>query len=266
MEVHVHLLPRLFEPADLKGSQSVVIDILRATTTIVHALAAGVTKLIACGEVEQAREISRSAASGTMLLGGERHGERIVGFDLDNSPLKYTSQALSGKSLVFTTTNGTRALASCLQCDRILVGSFVNRRATINALLRSDAPVHLVCAGTDGFVTTEDVLFAGSVAAALYACRGGIENADDETQLALALWRTALINDAVPHNSINDDDENAGGVAAPGRIREILRTSRGGRNLLDLGYDADIDRAAECDLFPFAAEFLPAVNEIQMLN
>lgn len=242
MEVHVHLLPKLVAPDAMHGAVAVVIDILRATTTIIHALAAGVESIVPCGEVELARNLAAERPLGTTLLGGERRGERIPGFNLDNSPLKYTSEVLAGKTLVFTTTNGTRSLAHCLAASRILVAAFVNRQATIDALLRDGRPVHLVCAGTDGSITTEDVLFAGSIASALYQAQGGRDRADDETQMALALW------DSVENQTSS--------------IRQILRDSLGGRNLLDLGFDADIDRSAECDRFDFAAEFYPEQNQI----
>jgi 2-phosphosulfolactate phosphatase len=235
MDVSVHLLPKLVDPASMRGGVAVVIDILRATTTIVHALAANVATLIACGEIEQAREIAQQQPAGSVLLGGERQGKRIAGFDLDNSPLKYTPEVLAGKTLVFTTTNGTRALATCLEASRVLAGAFVNRQATIDALLKDGRPVHLVCAGTDGYITTEDVLFAGSIASAIYQATGGREAADDETQLALALWHATGNN--------------------PAQIRQVLRASRGGRNLIDLGFDADIDRSSECDRFQFAADY-----------
>jgi 2-phosphosulfolactate phosphatase len=249
MSIHVHLLPKLVDPASLRDGIAVVIDVLRATTTIVHALAAGVNLVIPCGEIEQAREISATTLTGTALLGGERHGQRIPGFDLDNSPLKYTSDILTGKTLVFTTTNGTRALSVCLEASRILVAAFVNRQATIDALSADGRPVHLVCAGTDGYITTEDVLFAGSVASALYKTAdgretGGRSTADDETQLAIALWETA--------------------DRQPDAILQVLRNSRGGRNLIELGFDADIARSAECDRFDFAVEFHAAQNEIRI--
>ncbi|MDB5392194.1 MAG: comB [Planctomycetaceae bacterium] len=244
MEVHVHLLPKLADPTTMRGRVAVVIDVLRATTSIVHALAAGVESVLPCGEVEQAREMTALRPPGTTLLGGERHGERIPGFDLDNSPLKYTAELLAGKTLVFTTTNGTRALATCLQASRVLISGFVNRQATINALLEDNRPVHLVCAGTDGYVTTEDVLFAGSLADAVYQAQGGSDAADDETQLAIALWRAT------------------GSTFA--QIRQALRNSRGGRNLIELGFDADIDRSAECDRFDFAAEYFANAGQIQI--
>lgn len=240
--VHVHLLPKLFEPETLQGGVAVVIDVLRASTTIIHALAAQAPSVIPCGEVEIARTVAQELPAGTVLLGGERHGERIAGFDLDNSPLKYLPEVLAGKTLVFTTTNGTRALERCQLAARVLIGAFANRRAIIETLVADGRPVHLVCAGTDGYITAEDVLFAGSIAQAVRERRGDRSIPDDETQLALALWQ-----------STGDD---------PSRIRQVLRDSRGGLNLLELGFDPDIDRSATCDLFTLVPDYDLTTNVI----
>lgn len=240
--VHVHLLPKLFEPECLEGGIAVVIDVLRASTTIIHALAAQASNVIPCGEIEIARSVVQELPPGTALLGGERHGEKIAGFDLDNSPLKYVPEVLSGKTLVFTTTNGTRALEHCRLAARVVVGAFVNRRAIVETLVADGRPVHLVCAGTDGEITAEDVLFAGAVAHAVRATRADQSIPDDETQLALALWQT-----------VSDD---------PAGIRQILRDSRGGLNLLELGFDHDIDRSATCDMFDLVPEFDLVTNVI----
>lgn len=235
-EVHVHLLPKLFDPESLHGGTAVLIDILRASTTIVHALAAGARQVVPCGEVEQARQLALPFAPGTVLLGGERHGQRIEGFDLDNSPLKYTSDVLAGKSLIFTTTNGTRALQACQRAERVFVGAFVNRQAIVHAIHQSDRPLHLVCAGTDGKITSEDVLFAGAIAHAVRALQISPPIPDDETQLALALWQSA---------------------GEDGRlIKQVLRDSRGGLNLIELGFDQDIERSASCDLY----DIVPQMN------
>src|SRR5262249_38742437 len=94
--------------------------------------------------------------------GGERGGKRIDGFDLGNSPLEYTRDRLNGKTLVFTTTNGTRAMLHSRQAARILIGAFVNLSALCRELESADA-VDIVCAGTDRQITREDVLFAGAV-------------------------------------------------------------------------------------------------------
>jgi 2-phosphosulfolactate phosphatase len=233
-EIFVHLLPSLFEPADLRGGVAVVIDVLRASTTIIHALAAGATQVIPCGEISQAPPLAAELPAGTALLGGERAGTRIPGFDLDNSPLRYVPEVLQGKTLVFTTTNGTRALLRAEQAARIVIGAFVNLQAVVRLLLEDGRPIHLVCAGTDGQITTEDVLFAGAVAEAVYQAAGRPATIDDSTVLALALSETKM--------------------ESPEQILEMLRSSRGGRNLVELGFDADIERAAARDLFDIVPE------------
>lgn len=213
-----------------------IIDVLRASTTIVHALAAGAAAVIPCREVEEARKLAASLPSsqGQVLLGGERQGKRIEGFDLDNSPLSYTPDVLSERTVVFTTTNGTRAMQAASRADRILVGAFVNLHAVLECLLQDPRPVHLVCAGTDGEITAEDVLFAGALSRGLKRALGVRRWTDDGALLAEALYETR-------------DDSRA-------EFLEVLYTSRGGRNLVELGYEADIERAAVWDLFDLVPE------------
>src|SRR5258708_33771205 len=105
-EVQVHLLPSLALPGRLTGGLAVVIDVLRATTTIVHALAAGCTSVRPCAEVEEARELAGQMRAGRVLLVGERGGARLPGFDLGNSPLESTAKARPGSTLGMTTTTG----------------------------------------------------------------------------------------------------------------------------------------------------------------
>src|ERR1700733_12632677 len=137
----VHFLPELTTPAELAAGVVVVIDVLRASTTITTALAAGAREVIPCAEVEQARiradqlgrrhaastkalvaataDAAKTVAAGTHesdsgpLLGGERGGLPIDGFDLGNSPSEFTAQTIAGRTVVFTTTNGTKALLAC---------------------------------------------------------------------------------------------------------------------------------------------------------
>ena len=111
-QVFVHFLPNLTTPERLADETVVVIDVLRASTTITWALASGASCVIPCLEVEKAR--AKAAEIGTdVLLGGERAGELIEGFDLGNSPSEYTREMVDGKTIVFTTTNGTRAMVQC---------------------------------------------------------------------------------------------------------------------------------------------------------
>src|SRR5262245_35942829 len=108
--IFVHLLPSLIPPGALRGGVAVVIDVLRASTVIVQALASGCEAVIPTLEIDEARRIATSLPAGKSLLGGERHGLPIEGFDLGNSPGDYTDEVCSGKTLVITTTNGTKAI------------------------------------------------------------------------------------------------------------------------------------------------------------
>lgn len=226
--VRVHLLPTLFEPPELQGGVAVVIDVLRASTTIIQALQAGAQAVCPCATTDEARTLAARLPDGQRLLGGERHGVRIAGFDLDNSPRGYTPERVGGKWLCFTTTNGTAALRRCDQAAAVGVGAFVNLSAMLDWLHSTHGPVHLVCAGTDGCVTTEDVLLAGLLASRLPAAE--YSTADDSTQLALSF--------AAQHAS------------RPAAILDALTHSRGGRNLLELGFAADIAFAAQVDAVP----------------
>jgi 2-phosphosulfolactate phosphatase len=240
-EVCAHFLPDLTTPEALAGADVVVIDVLRATTTIVHALAAGAVEVIPCLDVEEARERAESLGE-RAVLGGERGGVRIEGFQLGNSPEEYTPQAVTGRTLVFTTTNGTRAMRQCSRATRVWIGAFVNFSAVCNAL--AEAPiVHLLCAGTDRHITREDVLLAGAIAEELSAGRAAGMSAgirlNDQAEIAVDAWRSAV-----------------GRQTGERLLAEALRASRGGRNLLELGHDRDIEIAAALDRF----NFVPTLN------
>src|SRR5262245_46561711 len=170
-DVQVHLLPQLVPEGRLAGAVAVVLDVLRATTTIVHALAAGCVAVRPCAEVEEARDLAGSMRAGRVLLGGERGGVPLPGFDLGNSPGEYTAKVCRGRTLVLTTTNGTRALVRAAEADRCLVAGFVNFSAVCEQLRQDARPVHIVCAGIVGEVSLEDTLLAGAFVE--YLCEVG---------------------------------------------------------------------------------------------
>lgn len=233
--LHVFLLPEWIPAGSLSGSVAVVIDVLRATTTMTYALAAGAACVRPCGEANEARALAASMPQGSVVLGGERQGVRIEGFDLGNSPSEYSAERIRNKTVVFTTTNGTRALARATEAgaERVLIGAFCNRRAVVRELLNETRDAFLVCAGTNGRVTFEDVLFAGEVCSGLLAA--GVEfQVDDSAALALS---------AAEFHSRSSEFRLA-----------ALRRSLGGSNLLELGFDADIETAAQCDVFDFVPE------------
>jgi len=228
-DVYVHLLPSLFDPVELRCGVAVVIDVLRASTTIVHALAAGAESVIPCQDLDDAKRIAANLSTGNVLLGGERNGVLIEGFDLDNSPLRYTVESVADQTIVFTTTNGTRALLRSRLAERILIGSFVNLGAVVEVLQQIDGPIHLVCAGTQGKISAEDVLFAGAVAANVSATQRRFNTHHDETRIAMEFYRA------------NSKDHAT--------LLDAIRNGRGGKNLGVNGFDADIQRAAQIDLF-----------------
>ena len=240
MILNVHLLPSLVAPESLAGSTVVVIDVLRATTTITTALAAGARDVIACLEVEEAR--GRAAELGeSVLLGGEREGVPIAGFDLGNSPDDYSPERVAGKSIVFTTTNGTRAMLHCRQARQVLLGAFVNFAAVCHELARqigrSETPsIDLLCAGTRNEVTREDVLLAGAIVDELRREFAGRLETNDQADIAADAWNSATA---------------AIGSGRP--LAEILRRSRGGRNMIELGQQRDIEIAAQIDRYDLVA-------------
>lgn len=155
----IDLLPK----ADLSQTICIVFDVLRATSSMLTGLAHGVREIRPVVTIEEAIE-ARAQWPGA-VLGGERFGDRIEGFDLGNSPLEYCQAGL--ERIVTTTTNGTVALRACAAAREVWAGALLNMRA-LEDRLRQSAPgrVTLVCAGTFRDLALEDVLAAGMVAAA----------------------------------------------------------------------------------------------------
>src|SRR5262245_9964536 len=181
-DVQVHLLPELAPHGALAGGVAVVIDVLRASTTIVHALAAGCRAVRPCLEVEEARQLAGGMRVGRVLLGGERGGAPLPGFDMGNSPREYTAPVCRGTTLVLTTTNGTRALLRAAEAARVLVAAFVNYSAVCEQLRQEARPLHIVCAGTAGSVSLEDTLLAGALVD--FLCQVGEARLNDAARLA----------------------------------------------------------------------------------
>ena len=228
-DVQVHLLPDLAPPGRLTGSLAVVIDVLRSTTTMIHALASGCTAVRPCLEVDEARELAGQMRAGRVLLGGERDGRPLPGFDLGNSPRVYTAKACCGTTLVLTTTNGTRACFRAAEAERVLIAGFVNYSAVCEQLRLDDRPVHLICAGTDGEVALEDTLLAGAFVD--FLCEVSEVRLNDSARLA---W---------------DCFENHGQV-----LLGALEIGKGGRHLRRLGLEEDIQAAAQVDQFNLVPE------------
>ena len=161
MRVHV-----AFTPAEeVSAPVGIVIDVLRATSTMTQALAAGYRRVLCCSEVDEARAIA--AAEGGAVLAGERKTVRIDGFDFGNSPREFLEPA--AETVVLTTTNGTRLLlAAAARCKLVLVGSLLNLDAVVReAAAAGSDDVAVLCAGVQGELAMDDAYVAGRMAAAL---------------------------------------------------------------------------------------------------
>ncbi len=230
--IDVHSLPDHVLPEMLQGGVAVVVDILRASTTILTALDNGAEAVRPCLTIDEA--LACRDEDKHVLLGGERGGIRIEGFDLSNSPTDFTQEAVGGRMIAFTTTNGTRALHHSAQADEILIGAFANVTGLAGYLAETDRPVHIVCAGTNGDVTGEDVLFAGAlVNEMLHADRdAGLFDLSDAAKIASDYWQR--------HCGSDPDLQ----------LQPAIMNSRGGRNLVQLGYEKDIATAAAINSVP----------------
>jgi len=246
LTITAHALPgpaALLDPALLPGSVAVVIDLLRASTTVTRALSAGAAAVVPCLEPADALRLRDAGTHGPCILGGERRGVRIDGFDLGNSPSEYTPDAVRGRTLLFSTTNGTRAVLLARQggAARILIGCLANRAALCRILAADGRPVRLICAGTGGAVGVDDCLCAGAIIDGLLAHLGpgGVDLADDQAQLF--------------HHAF-------AAVRDPAALLAALRASRGGRNLIAIGLEADIADAARADTTTIVPELDPATG------
>lgn len=198
----------MFTPAEAaEAPTGIVVDVLRATSTIAQALAGGYGRVLCCGEVEEARALREELGDG--LLAGERSCVRIPGFDLGNSPSEFAEP--TGKTVILTTTNGTRALVTAAaRCTQVFAGSLLNLAAVVAAARESGEDVAVFCAGVQDEFALDDAYAAGRI----------VEQLDGErSDAASAALRLARSFDSA---------------------EEGLHASQSARNLLDAGLEADI--------------------------
>lgn len=226
---------------DLSQAVCVVFDILRATTSMITALANGAEAIIPVAEIAEA--VALKQKNSNLLLAGERDGLRIraeltgsIDFDLGNSPREFTAEKVSGRTIVMTTTNGTRALRACSEARMVLVSSFLNLRATTNWILERK-PQHLimVCSGTGEEPALEDLLAAGALCEKVWAnyAGGQVSDAAEMARRIYPLFQSDLF--------------------------EAMRGSRNGRRLLaNPDLRDDVRLCVQRETIPFAATLMPS--------
>jgi 2-phosphosulfolactate phosphatase len=250
----VHLLPRFVDPAELADSATIVVDLLRASTTICQALESSAECVVPFVEIDETLAAAAKCGRQTVLLGGERHGLKIDGFDLGNSPAEYTPEVVRGRRILFTTTNGARALHHAIQARHVYVGAAVNCRAVAREALGTHA-INILCAGTGGEITREDILCAGSLVDAVLdgstASSAPQYSLHHHAEAARHQWHAVL--EAARH----------AGRSVIDQFTHELHDTTGGRNLLATHQSADIALCAQLNSLSIVPELNLATGEIR---
>lgn len=181
--------PKQFELYQWDFDIVVAIDVLRATTAICTGLDFGVKKIIPVSTLEEAFEYRRKG----YIVGAERNGEIVEGFAFGNSPFSYMNKAFKGKTLVLTTTNGTRAINLASKTHTVVVGALVNLDAIIQWLIEQDRNVLLLCSGWKDKFNLEDTVCAGAITEGLLATNK-FKSDEDSTISAMFLYQSARDN------------------------------------------------------------------------
>lgn len=219
-------------PGEIQGSAAIVFDVLRATSTITTALAAGYQKVYPVVEAEEAIKLARRIEA---ALAGERGGEKIPGFPHGNSPLEFwPGNNRDNAGLVLTTSNGTKAIRiASTYAAKTFIGSLLNAGAAARAALQTGWDICLVCAGTEGKFSLEDFLGAGFVLLELIDIAGSLPQLDD---LSVAACNLAGYYANAPLKGLDE--------------------GRHGKKLIGLGRELDLKWCAQLNRF----EIAPAVN------
>jgi len=157
--IDVCLSPELMHLYTVEEKSVVVVDILRATSSMTTAFAHGVESIYPVAKLDDCRNMKEKG----YLIAGERDGEKVADFDLGNSPFEYMNESLKGKQVALTTTNGTQAIAKSIGAKEIIIGAFLNLSAVAEHLIKSNNDILIVCAGWKGKVNLEDTIFAGAL-------------------------------------------------------------------------------------------------------
>ena len=232
MQTNLFLTPQQVDELALREKTVVMIDVLRSGTTIATALARGARQVIPATSVESAVKISGNLFGDVFLLGGERNGRMIAGFTLGNSPLEYTEERVRGKSIIFSSSNGTQALAKGRHARTLLVCGFVNVSAVASALQHIGGDVTILCAGNDGLIAMEDAVCAGMLIHRVTGWAADTPGLPDGASVALSLFK------------------------AHGKSPlKMVQASEYGRHLVSLGFGDDLGVCAGVDSLSVVPSF-----------
>ncbi len=230
MKVNVLFFPFGIDELYFKDKTTVVIDVLRASSTIITALNNGAKEIIPVAGIESAIKLSGGMFGGHTLLCGERNTKKIDGFALGNSPFEFTKEIVSNKTIVLYTSNGTKALVKSKFSENLFIGSFLNLNFLTNHLLNLSNNLEIVCAGSNNQFSLEDSLCAGFICDKILQ-KDKDASLSDSAKAAVALKKRYNQN-----------------------IFETLLDSEHGKKLIENGFEKDIEYCSQnsiIDLIPF---------------
>ncbi|HCS73228.1 MAG TPA: 2-phosphosulfolactate phosphatase [Clostridiales bacterium] len=238
MKLNVYAIPDNVADKELKDKTVVLIDLLRATSTMLTALANGCKEVIPAAEIEEVINMSKNYEKDSYLLCGERNVQAIDGFHLSNSPLEYTSDKVSGKTLLMTTTNGTQAFKRVTDAAEVIICSLVNVDAVAEYLAEQQNDLVFICAGTGGQFSTDDVVTAGAV---VHRLTDKLEN--------LELSDLAVVARTLYQSSANE-------------LYSLLKNSAHYKKLADAGMKKDIEYCLTLNAAPVLGVYKDGVVKL----
>jgi len=236
MRIDVIPYASAIRPDLIRDRTVVVIDVLRASSVMVTALANGARAFIPVETVEAAYEIVREGSGDEFILAGERDTQMIDGFHLGNSPMDYTPEKVKGKTIILTTSNGTKALNMLTAANKVMIGAFLNIDALVNRLME-DSEVVFVCSGTNNNFSMDDAMCAAAITDKLMQ-RKSIKMSD----MALTLLK-----------AYKSEEDN---------LRHLLRDSYHLNLLIRNGFEKDVDYCLQKNVY----DIVPGMNKDRLIN
>ena len=243
MNIDIQLMPSAPSSNLLFDRAVVVIDILRATSVIIHAMSQGALEIIPVSTVEDAFQMAKAFPKGFTLLGGEKESKNIPGFDLGNSPREYVAERVKGKKLILTTTNGTKAFHLVSSGKEILAGSFFNIGAITQRCLELDRDLLVFPSGDEGNFSLEDTICGGMLIELI------TEKAERPVTLTDASECAKILYERFKDN-----------------LLEAFRFSRHGKELINRGFEEDLAYCARIDAIPLVPTFRDGVIKLPSLH
>jgi 2-phosphosulfolactate phosphatase len=227
MKIEVFFSPSQVDELFLRDKNVIVIDVLRASSSIATALMNGAREIIPVSTIESAVKISGNLFGDVVLRGGERNGKMIEGFNLGNSPSEYTPDAVKGKSIIFCTTNGSSAIVKSRYAKNLVVGGFINMTTVIEFVKELNEDFYILCAGKQSLFCIEDSVCAGMIISLLMNDESISIELNDPAVAAAVLFKSMGKN-----------------------LPRTVRATDHGKYLTEIGFKNDIKLCTDIDSVP----------------